>query len=132
MQSNEPFPLELFPPRVRESILAEFQGRHPTILQVAKVSDAQWLGCPMIGPNVLARIRSFTQGLHQRARASTLSAMNDAELLARLEFLQEELERIRAEIKAGRTELWTRGIPPTTLSQQLPKSRDRAVHQGLG
>jgi hypothetical protein len=40
MQSNEPFPLELFPARVREAILAEFNGRHPTTLQIARVSDA--------------------------------------------------------------------------------------------
>jgi hypothetical protein len=133
MPTNEPFPLELFPTRVREAILAEFKGKHPTNLQVAQVSDARWLGCPRIGPTMLARMRSVAQGAHDSGRMSPLASMTDIELFARYELLHEELERIRAEIKARTPELWARGIvPPAIAIRQLPKSDGEAVHQRTG
>ncbi len=67
MPSNEPFPFDLFPLSVREAILAEVKGGHPTILQVARVSDARWLSCPRIGPTMLARMPSVARGAYQGA-----------------------------------------------------------------
>jgi hypothetical protein len=133
MLSDEPFPLDLFPSGVREAVLSEFKGRHPTNLQVARVSDAHWLGCPRIGPTMLARMRSVTRRPHQRPRTSSVGPMTDAELLRRFELLQDELEPIRGEIKESATELWARGIvPPAMAIRQLSQSSGLAVHQELG
>lgn len=132
MPTNEPFPLELFPARVREAILAEFNGRHPTNMQVARVSDARWLSCPRIGPAMLARLRSVARGTYQGGRASPLACMTDIELLGRYELLQERLERIQAEIKANIVELGERGIVPLgTTMRPFRKSSDQAVHQEI-
>ncbi len=132
MPSNEPFPLELFPTRVREAILAEFKGCHPTTLQVTRVSDARWLSCPRIGPTMLARMRSVARGAHHSARISPLASMSDIELFGRFELLQDELELIRTEIKARTTELRARGIVPLELTRrQIRKSSGEAAHQGI-
>jgi hypothetical protein len=133
MPTNEPFPLELFPSSVRKAILAEFKGRHPTNLQVARISDARWLSCPRIGPTMLARMRSVARGVHQRGRISPVASMTDIELLGRYELLQDELERIQAEIKASMTELGERGIVPRgTTIRQFRKSSAQPVHQEIG
>ena len=128
MPTNEPFPLELFSARVREAILAEFNGRHPTNWQVACVSDARWLSCPRIGPTMLARMRRVARGVHQVSRMSPVSSMTDIELLGRYELLHDELERIRAEIKESTTELWARGIVPLEPTKRQPrKSRNHTI-----
>jgi hypothetical protein len=133
MPTNELFPLDIFPARVKEAILAEFNGRHPTTLQVAHISDARWLSCPRIGPTMLARMRNVARGVHQRGRMSPLASMTDIELLGRYELLQDELERIQAEIKANMIELGGRGIVPLERTmRQFQRSRDQAAHQEIG
>jgi hypothetical protein len=58
--------------------------------------------------------------------------MTDIELLGRYELLQDQLERIQAEIKANMTELGERGIVPLgPTMRQLRKSSDQAVHQEI-
>ncbi len=132
MPTNEPFPLELFSARVREAILAEFNGRHPTNWQVARVSDARWLGCPRIGPTVLARMRRVARGIPQRDRISPLATMTDIELLGRYELLQDELEGIQAKIKANLAELEDRGIVPLERTMRpLRPSSDQVAHQEI-
>ncbi len=129
MQSNEPFPLELFPSSVREAILAEFKGRHPTNWQVAQVSDARWLGCPRIGPTVLARMRRVARGVQQRDCISPVASMTDIELLGQYELLQDKLDGIQAKIKESSTELWARGIVPPDRAMRPPrKPSDQAAH----
>jgi hypothetical protein len=39
MQQDEAFPLAVIPPRVRRAILREFQGRWPTVQEVAQIPD---------------------------------------------------------------------------------------------
>ncbi len=129
MPSNEPFPLELFPSSVREAILSEFKGRHPTNWQVAQVSDARWLSCPRIGPTMLARMRRVARGAYQEGRMSPVASMTDIELLGRYELLQDELEGIQAKIKESSTELWARGIVPPDRAMGPPrKPSDQAAH----
>ena len=133
MPTNEPFPLELFPSSVREAILSEFKGHHPTILQVARVSDAHWLGCPRIGPTMLARMRCVARGVHQGGRMSPVASMTDIELLGRYERLQDELERIQAEIRANMAKLAERGIVPLEPAmRQFRSPRDQTVQQDIG
>ncbi len=94
MQQDEFFPLDAIPSRVRRAILHEFQGRWPTVQEVAQISDRHWLATPDIGPTTLEKIHSV---LHPQSGQgdSASSQMTDAELLARLKFIQEELQRIK-------------------------------------
>jgi hypothetical protein len=98
MYQDEIFPLDAIPPRVRRAILHEFQGRRPTIQEVAQISDRHWLATPDIGPSTLEKIHEVLHPqTHQGDGAS--SKMTDAELLDRLEFIQEELRSIRHILK---------------------------------
>ena len=99
VQLDEPVPFEAIPPRVRRVILNEFQGRWPSVHEIAQVSNRHWLATPGVGPTVLQQIRSITH-LPQQQHDPNLPRLTDAELLDRLEFLQEELRWIRHTLKA--------------------------------
>jgi hypothetical protein len=58
--------------------------------------------------------------------------MTDTELLGRVEFLHNELERIRSELKESTAELWTRGIvPPQMATRQSRRPSGQAAHQRI-
>ncbi len=95
MPLDDPFPLAAVQSPVRLAILAEFKGRCPSIREVAEISDRRWLKTPGVGPVVLKMIRSVTD--EQQSRAPQLS---DAELLARLEWLQKELRWLEQQLKS--------------------------------
>ena len=95
MQQDEFFPLNAIPPRVRRAILYEFQGRQPTVQEVSQISDRHWLATPDIGPSTLEKIHSVLRP-ESCQREGSSPEMTDAELLNRLEFIQEELKRIRS------------------------------------
>src|SRR3712207_3386504 len=59
MGLDDPFPIDKCSGRVRGAILAEFDGRCPSIREVASISDAQWLTVPNIGPTTLEELRSL-------------------------------------------------------------------------
>ena len=94
MQQDEFFPLDAIPPRVRRAILHEFQGRRPTVQEIAQISDRQWLATPDIGPSTLEKIHEVLRPQPCQGDGAS-PKMTDAELLVRLEYLQEELRRIR-------------------------------------
>src|ERR671912_2430977 len=100
MGLDDPFPIEKCSGRVRGAILAEFQGRCPTIREVASISDAQWLTVPNIGPTTLEELRSMTQQLPNGQDGATSAHMPDGELLSRLNRLQRELNILVGEIRA--------------------------------
>jgi hypothetical protein len=113
MQQDEFFPLDAIPPRVRRAILQEFQGRRPTVQEVAQVSDRHWLATPEVGPSTLEKIHEVLQPQPCQGDGA-LPKMTDAELLDRLEYLQEELRSIRHILKTriGKTSgklLWNQG-----------------------
>ena len=58
MSLDDPFPLELVSSRVRSAVLREFQGRCPSIREMAQISDKQLLATPGIGATALGDIRS--------------------------------------------------------------------------
>ena len=60
MQLDERFPLEAIPPRVRGVLLREFQGRQPTVQEIAQILDRHWLATPGVGPSALDKLRSIT------------------------------------------------------------------------
>ena len=100
MQQDEFFPLDAIPPRVRRAILQEFQGRRPTVQEVAQISDRHWLATPDIGPYTLEKIHKVLRPQLQQGDGAS-PKMTDAELLDRLEFVQEELRRIRRILAHG-------------------------------
>lgn len=100
MGLDDPFPIDKCSGRVRGAILAEFQGRCPTIREVASISDAQWLTVPNIGPTTLEELRGMTQPLPNGKERSPSTNMADGELLSRLNRLQRELNLIVGEIRA--------------------------------
>ena len=117
MQQNEPFPLDAVPPRVRRAVLGEFQGRWPTVQEVSQIPDRHWLATPDIGPSTLEKIHSILRP-QPCQRDGSSPEMTDAELLNRLEFIQEELKRIRRTLEAriGASSRKT-GVSTETLSQ---------------
>ena len=99
MQLDEPFPLEAIPPRVRRVVLREFQGRQPTVQEIAQISDRHWLATPGVGPTALGKLRSIAH-LPQQQNDPCRLRLTDAELLKRLECLQKELRWIERTVKA--------------------------------
>jgi hypothetical protein len=100
MGLDDPFPIEKCSGRVRGAVLAEFQGRCPTIREVASISDAQWLTVPNIGPTTLEEIRRFINEAPLEERLANLPAMEDGEILSRLNRVQRELNQIASAIRA--------------------------------
>jgi hypothetical protein len=108
LRLNDPFPLEELPPRVRRAILTEFGGRHPSIREVASVSDTHWLTLPGIGPKVVTWMRSLTRGARRKARLPSFAGMTDAELQAKHDRLINLKKAIDDQLKAVRAELLLR------------------------
>jgi hypothetical protein len=99
MDWDEPFPLTAVPPRVRNTILNEFKGRCPSIREVAEIPDSQWLATPNIGPTFLKQIRSVADAEPQQTSNSSRPRLTDAELLGRLEWLQDELRWLQEQME---------------------------------
>ena len=99
MNLDDPFPLELVSSRVRAAVLHEFQGRCPSIREMMRISNKQWLATPGIGETALGDIRSVVDDRSSREESSSSTAMSDAELLKRLEGIQNELQQIRTMLK---------------------------------
>jgi hypothetical protein len=98
MHLDEPFPLDAVPSRVRHAILQEFKGRCPSLREVAETPDSYWLSTPAIGPAFLEKIRSITDP--QPTVPPSSARLSDAELLARLEWLQKELRWLHEQLQA--------------------------------
>jgi hypothetical protein len=92
MHLDEPFPLEAIPHRVGRVLLREFKGRCPSVREVDEIPDKNWLATPGMGPASLQIIRSITHAARQQEVSQIAShRLSDAELLRRLEGLQEDL-----------------------------------------
>jgi hypothetical protein len=61
MDLDAPFPIDQCRARVRNVILAEFQGRTPTLRKVISISDREWLKMPGMGPGNLEELRRITR-----------------------------------------------------------------------
>jgi hypothetical protein len=100
MHLDEPFPLEALPSRVRQALLGEFKGRCPSVREVEQLPDKHWLATPGVGPAFLQAIRSITDAARQQEVSDIASnPLSDAELLRRLEGLQEDLRWLEAQLK---------------------------------
>jgi hypothetical protein len=101
MPFDEPFPLEVVPWRVRYALLLEFKGRCPSLREVDQIPDKHWLTMPGMGPSSLEMVRSIIKARVPQPRSHAASyTLSDAELLRRLEQLQEDLRWLEAQLKA--------------------------------
>jgi hypothetical protein len=101
MRLDEPFPLEAVPSRLRTAILREFQGRCPSIGEVAQIPDKQWLSTPHVGERSVEIIHDITDAARQQGARPPGTQLTDTELLERLEWLQEELRWLRNILRSG-------------------------------
>ena len=92
MRLDEPFPLEAVSSRLRHAILKEFQGRCPTIREMAEIPDRRWLSTPDVGPRSVEIIHDFTDAAQEQTIPPPDAQLTDAELLKRLEWLQKEVQ----------------------------------------
>ncbi|MBQ0820968.1 hypothetical protein KBI52_12200 [Microvirga sp. HBU67558] len=91
MRLDEPFPLEAVPPRLQVVILREFQGRCPSIGEVAQIPDSQWLSTPDVGPRSVEIIHDITDAAQQQVTSPSSAQLTDTELMGRLDWLQKEI-----------------------------------------
>jgi hypothetical protein len=100
MPSDEPFPLEAVPSRVRYVLLLEFKGRCPSLREVDQIPDKHWLTMPGMGPASLEMVRSIIKARAPQTPSHVAKhKLSDAELLRRLEQLQEDLRWLEAHIR---------------------------------
>jgi hypothetical protein len=129
MHENELFPLDTVPSRVKFAMLREFKGRTPAVREVARICDRSWLAVPGIGRTALACIRQATGDQHSLSAHRSAARISDAELLTRLERLQEELQSLNEVLNAA--------LPPASKkvlrSRRIGKNTLTAHgHQGSG
>jgi hypothetical protein len=99
MRLDEPFPLEAVPPRLQNAILNQFQGRCPSIGEVARIPDKQWLSTPELGQRSVEIIHDITDAVRQKATRALDARLTDAELFKHLEWLQKELRWLQNTLK---------------------------------
>ncbi|WP_201864158.1 hypothetical protein [Microvirga soli] len=81
--------------------MGEFNGRCPSVREVDEIPDKHWLTAPGMGPTSLQIIRNITNAARQQEVSEIASPrLSDAELLRRLEGLQEDLRWLEAQLKA--------------------------------
>ena len=101
MHSDELFPLEAVPTRVRHALVREFKGRCPSLREVDEIPDKHWLATPGMGPTSLQTVRSITNARRkQEVSQATSHSLSDAQLLQLLGGLQEDLRWLEAQLKA--------------------------------
>jgi hypothetical protein len=99
MQPTDPFPIERCSPRLRAAILAEFDGRSPTFQDILSISPKRWLTVPGMGATLLKELESILQNPPAVAQGELAANPNDPDLLARLERLQGDLEKLRDDVQ---------------------------------
>lgn len=103
MQRGDFFPIELLEPRAQLSILEEFDGRRPTISEVASISDVDLLKLSGFGPSTITKVRSITQ---ERIPSSfVITTMSNEELLSERDRLLTNINELRGEFRRQEQEL---------------------------
>jgi hypothetical protein len=99
MRLDEPFPFDRVSLRARKAILQKFEGRHPSIREVARISDASWLTDPGVGPATLEQIYRVTATGTELADLPCAPQLSDVELIERLYRLQQDLLRVQGALE---------------------------------
>jgi hypothetical protein len=117
MQPDDPFPIERCSRHLKAAVLAEFRGRCPTFQEMFSITPKKWLTVPGIGEASLRELGAI-MGIYQDPMKSPAAPrMSDAELLARLERLQRDLEQLRRDIQ-----------PRTDNVSRKQSGRDKSDH----
>jgi len=117
MRPSDPFPLERCSSRLRLSILREFQGRHPTLREVASIPPQKWLTAPGIGPASLVELEAIIREHQDWMTNNASSSRADAELADQLERMQHDLKRLRCELRSLIDEIRKKKLDPGSLDQ---------------
>lgn len=96
-------------------MLREFEGRAPSVREVAQICDRSWLAVPGIGRTALAYIRQATRDQHPFSVGQSANSISDAELLTRLERLQEELQSLNEVLSAALLPALKKGFRPRQM-----------------
>jgi hypothetical protein len=117
---DDTFPIDKLGPRVRDTILAEFGGRCPTIHEMAGFTDRDLLKLPGFGPVTLRKlrvlVRSLATGADAMAQWSNAKLLSEHHMLLRslydlhTDFKQRD-DALRGRLDAVRLELRMRGYP---------------------
>ena len=99
MQPSDPFPLERCSRRLRTALLAQFDGRCPTVHEILSISHRKWLTLPGIGRTLLLELENVIQSEDVRIEGGSFETFDDAEFLARLDRLQRDLKRLRHDVQ---------------------------------
>jgi hypothetical protein len=110
MSSGALFPIDQFPPLIKEAILGEFDGRCPSAWEIIGISDKYWLTLPHIGPQILKRIRSAAHEVTCTPFLRPLSQKSDVELLNTYRYLGQRIKEMQNEAGTIRSELRLRGV----------------------
>jgi hypothetical protein len=100
---DDPFPIDSFGLRIRESILDEFGGRCPTVQELAGIPDSLLLKLPGMGPTTLRKLRSATHGL--KVGIEAIERWSNARLLSERNRLLDEIKHHQDEFKRQHREL---------------------------
>ena len=103
MRRGDLFPIELLEPRAQQSILESFDGRRPTISEVASISDADLLKLSGFGPSTVSKVRSIAQ--ERIVSSFVINTMSNEELLSERDRLLTNLTELRGEFKRREQEL---------------------------
>ena len=103
MPLDDPFPIDSFGLRIRESILDEFGGRCPTVQEVAGISDSCLLKLPGMGPTTLRKLRSATH--ERRMGIDAIERWSNARLLSERNRLLDEVKHRQDDFKRQQSEL---------------------------
>lgn len=129
MSSDDPFPISAFPKPVQDAIFNEFDGRCPSIREIASISENHWMKMPGFGPKTIARLQSLTRNLMREP--SDLSRLTNNEILSELNCINHEIGKIQDlqnKIKSVMVEIQLREL---LQDQGLTEESVILPHQGL-
>ena len=93
----------------------EFDGRCPTIGEMASVSDDEWMQLPGIGPATLVTMHQVRQ---QASGEALTRRLTDAELVAERDRLRASLRSQNQQLRAIMAELRVRNLIPHQREQR--------------
>jgi hypothetical protein len=82
VEPHDLLPLRDFRQLARQSILDEFGGRHPTLIEVSSIPDSKLRKLPGFGPSTILKIRSLTKDIS--ANRSYTTRYNHDELIKQI------------------------------------------------
>ena len=99
MQPSDLFPIDRCSSRLKTAILGEFNGRSPTFQDILSLSPKEWMTVPGMGPALLRELHSIVQNPSAATEVDSFETRQDADLMARLERFQRDLERLQHDLR---------------------------------